>query len=175
MRLCSLPQAGASQAARDASLSRTAAPQVSDDLLKSYLDSYAATPWEALKYLIAEANYGGRVTDELDRRVLASYLNKFYCEAALGAAPYLLSPLPTYFIPANGPLASFKDYVAGLPPIDAPEAFGQHPNAEISYLIEDSKVRCSLATARPGAESSLLGLSVSTLAFGPLLLLCAIV
>ena len=50
--------------------------QVSDDLLKKYLDSYVDTPWAALKYLIAEANYGGRVTDELDRRVLNSYLNK---------------------------------------------------------------------------------------------------
>ena len=50
--------------------------QVSDDLLKKYLDSYVETPWAALKYLIAEANYGGRVTDELDRRVLNSYLTK---------------------------------------------------------------------------------------------------
>jgi hypothetical protein len=50
---------------------------VSDDLLKSYLDSYVDTPWEALKYLIAEANYGGRVTDELDRRVLNSYLHRW--------------------------------------------------------------------------------------------------
>lgn len=49
---------------------------VSDDLLRSYVDSYASTPWEALKYLIAEANYGGRVTDELDRRVLVSYMDK---------------------------------------------------------------------------------------------------
>ena len=52
------------------------AMQVSDDLLKSYLDSYTETPWDALKYLIAEANYGGRVTDELDRRVLSTYLNR---------------------------------------------------------------------------------------------------
>lgn len=56
---------------------RLRACSVSDDLLKSYLDSYVDTPWEALKYLIAEANYGGRVTDELDRRVLNSYLQRW--------------------------------------------------------------------------------------------------
>ena len=56
----------------------------------------------------AEANYGGRVTDELDRRVLNSYLNKFYCEEALTTPNYPLSPLPTYYIPDNGTLQSFK-------------------------------------------------------------------
>ncbi len=80
------------------------------------------------------------MTDELDRRVLSSYLNKFYCEDALAVPGYLLSPLPTYYVPDNGPLASFKDYILTLPAGDRPEAFGQHPNAEISYLIEDSKV-----------------------------------
>ncbi len=34
-----------------------------------------------------------------------------------------------------------QDYITTLPATDRPEAFGQHPNAEISYLIEDSKVR----------------------------------
>lgn len=114
--------------------------KVSDDLLKSYLDYYTDTPWEALRYLIAEANYGGRVTDELDRRVLASYLNKFYCEDALAVDNYPLSPLSTYYVPDPGPLSSFKDYILQLPTADRPEAFGQHPNAEISYQIEDSKV-----------------------------------
>ena len=67
--------------------------QVSDDLLKKYLDSYVDTPWAALKYLIAEANYGGRVTDELDRRVLNSYLNKSVPSLLLAA---LSSPHPSF-------------------------------------------------------------------------------
>ncbi|KAG1668463.1 hypothetical protein FOA52_005236 [Chlamydomonas sp. UWO 241] len=123
---------------------------VSDDLLKSYLDAYEATPWDALKYLIAEANYGGRVTDELDRRVLNSYLNRFYTEDALAVPNYPLSPLPTYYIPDNGSLQSFRDYIVTLPTTDRPEAFGQHSNAEISYLIADSKVLLdSLTSLQP--------------------------
>eukprot|EP00232_Nephroselmis_pyriformis_P029065 CAMPEP_0182867354 /NCGR_PEP_ID=MMETSP0034_2-20130328/8675_1 /TAXON_ID=156128 /ORGANISM="Nephroselmis pyriformis, Strain CCMP717" /LENGTH=4528 /DNA_ID=CAMNT_0024999703 /DNA_START=83 /DNA_END=13669 /DNA_ORIENTATION=- len=124
--------------------------KVSDDLLKSYLDEYEDTPWDALKYLIAEANYGGRVTDELDRRVLLSYLNDFYCEDALSVPNYNLSPLSTYFIPENGPLQSYKDYILTLPTTDRPEAFGQHPNADISYMIEDTKITLdSLTSLQP--------------------------
>ncbi|KAK9823872.1 hypothetical protein WJX72_006072 [[Myrmecia] bisecta] len=129
--------------------------KVSDDLLKSYLDSYEATPWDALKYLIAEANYGGRVTDELDRRVLNSYLNRFYCEDALTVANYALSPLSFYYIPEAGPLNSFKDYISGLPSIDRPEAFGQHPNAEIAYQIEDSRIVLdSLISLQPRSSAA---------------------
>ena len=34
-------------------------------------------PWDTLRYLIGEAMYGGRVTDELDRRVLNTYLEEY--------------------------------------------------------------------------------------------------
>lgn len=129
--------------------------KVSDDLLKSYLDSCEVTPWDALKYLIAEANYGGRVTDEIDRRVLNSYMNKFYCDSALTITNYPLSPLTTYYIPDNGKLSTFKDYVLTLPSTDRPEAFGQHSNAEISYLKEDSKVVLdSLTSLQPQTASA---------------------
>jgi len=113
---------------------------VSDDLLKVYLDEYEETPWDALKYLISEANYGGRVTDEIDRRVLRSYLDQFYCEDALSIPNYPLSSLSIYYIPEPGPLQTYKDYIMTLPTNDSPEAFGQHGNAEIAFQIEDSKI-----------------------------------
>jgi len=34
-------------------------------------------PWDTLRYLIGEAMYGGRVTDDGDRRVLMTYLEEY--------------------------------------------------------------------------------------------------
>ena len=31
--------------------------------LKMFLDKYVEIPWDALHYLVASTNYGGRVTD----------------------------------------------------------------------------------------------------------------
>ena len=48
--------------------------------LKMYLDEQPVVPYETLNYLIASINYGGRVTDDKDVRLitalLLSYLNK---------------------------------------------------------------------------------------------------
>lgn len=114
--------------------------QVSDDLLKTYLDNYEETPFEALKFLISQANYGGRVTDELDRRVLASYLNQFYCPEILSTPNFELSSLPEYHVPDDGTLESHREFIAGLPGVDRPEAFGQHANADIAFQLSDSRL-----------------------------------
>lgn len=43
-------------------------------LKKAFQNKDQAIPWNSLKYLIGEAMYGGRVTDDWDRRVMMTYL-----------------------------------------------------------------------------------------------------
>ena len=113
--------------------------EVSEDILALYLDEYPEkTPWDALKYLVAEVNYGGRVTDDWDRRLLNVYMNQFYQEDAVATNMYRLSSLAGYYIPEDGSLQSYREYIQTLPEVDRPEAFGQHSNADISSQIEES-------------------------------------
>ena len=43
-----------------------------------FLDEYDEIPWAALNYMVAEANYGGRVTDDKDRKLIVIILKNFY-------------------------------------------------------------------------------------------------
>lgn len=56
--------------------------RISINLISLYLNKAIETneeelPWSTLRYLIGEAMYGGRVTDDFDRRVLNTYLKEF--------------------------------------------------------------------------------------------------
>ncbi|KAG5317386.1 DYH2 protein, partial [Pseudoatta argentina] len=113
--------------------------EVSENLLQIYLDKYPVTPWESLKYLIAGVCYGGHVTDEWDRRLLMTYIQQYFTEDVLTTPHYRLSSLPTYYVPRDGSLESYRDFIAILPNIDRPEAFGQHPNADITCLIMEAR------------------------------------
>jgi len=109
------------------------------DLVIVFLDVYSEkTPFDAMRYLIADANYGGRVTDDWDRRLVKVYINQFFCEDALEVPNYPLSELRDYYIPQDTDLNSYKEFIRNLPQSEHPLAFGQHPNADISSQIEDA-------------------------------------
>ncbi|KAM8972622.1 dynein axonemal heavy chain 2 [Pelodytes ibericus] len=132
--------------------------QVSENLLSLYLDEYDETPWEALKYLIAGVNYGGHVTDDWDRRLLGTYITDYFCEQALAAPFFRLSSLDAYYIPRDGPLASYKEFITMLPNVDHPEAFGQHANADIASQITEARTLFdTLLSLQPQITSSSQG------------------
>ena len=143
------------------------ANQVSNDLLTTYLDEYEETPFDALKFLISEANYGGRVTDEIDRRVLAAYLNQFYCPAILSTPNYELSSLSVYHVPDDGTLQIHREFIKTLPATDRPEAFGQHANADIAFQLSDSRsILMTIASLQKSSGGSKGGVSIEETVLG---------
>jgi dynein heavy chain len=83
--------------------------------------------------MVGELNYGGRVTDDKDRRCIMSILSDFYTPEILDDE-YRFSPeAPLYYAPpAEKSLEDLREYARQLPINDPPEVFGLHANAEIS-------------------------------------------
>jgi dynein heavy chain len=77
--------------------------KISQSQLKMFLNHYDEVPWEALHYMVAEANYGGRVTDPMDRRCINDILKDFYCPEILSDS-YKFSASGKYFVPPEGTL-----------------------------------------------------------------------
>ncbi|KAK6624385.1 hypothetical protein RUM44_011244 [Polyplax serrata] len=100
--------------------------------LQMFLNEYDSIPFHALTYLTGECNYGGRVTDDKDRRLLNSLLSTFYCIDAIEVSEYTFSESGTYYIPPNTEHASIVEYIRSLPLNPKPEVFGLHENADIT-------------------------------------------
>eukprot|EP00397_Hematodinium_sp_SG-2012_P000140 GEMP01000140.1.p1 GENE.GEMP01000140.1~~GEMP01000140.1.p1 ORF type:complete len:2733 (+),score=458.69 GEMP01000140.1:292-8199(+) len=102
--------------------------KVSSEQVHMYLTNQPGVPWSTLNYIIAEVNYGGRVTDDKDVRLISAVLKRYFTEAVL-EDNYKLSSLDTYFVPAASSLDDIRAYIRTWPLEENPKIFGLHPNA----------------------------------------------
>jgi dynein heavy chain, axonemal len=105
--------------------------------LKSLLDDYAQVPYKVINYLGAEINYGGRVTDDKDVRLIKTILKVYICPEALRDNYHFLSA--TYFQPPAKDRESYLEYIQNLPLNPVPEAFGLHENADITNAQNETR------------------------------------
>ncbi|KAJ7400487.1 hypothetical protein BTVI_105082 [Pitangus sulphuratus] len=105
--------------------------RISMQQIQMFLNEYEEIPFEALTYLTGECNYGGRVTDDKDRRLLLSLLSIVY-NKDIEQDKYMLSAGGDYYIPPHGPYESYIEYIRSLPITTHPEVFGLHENADIT-------------------------------------------
>lgn len=106
--------------------------RISIHQLKTFISaSELTTPYEALKYVIGECNYGGRVTDDKDRRALSNILEIFLNESVVNPK-YNFSKIPDYEIPMNTDHKSVVEYIKKFPIDSHPNIFSLHENADIS-------------------------------------------
>jgi dynein heavy chain, axonemal len=110
-------------------------------LTKAWENSDDLIPWGSLKYLIGDAMYGGRVSDDFDRRVLVTYLNEYMGDFLFDDSQtfYFSRVGHDYDLPLSGSLTEYREKVEELPLVNGPAVFGLHPNAEIGYFMQASK------------------------------------
>lgn len=119
-----------------------------------FLNHYEKIPWDAIRYMVAEANYGGRVTDGNDRVTIELVLEDFYCPEMLNKN-HKLSASGKYFVPTVGPLDSYVTFIREeLPLNDLTEIFGLHENAEITSAIGITNEMLACALSLQGAATS---------------------
>ncbi|XP_024941329.1 dynein heavy chain 7, axonemal [Cephus cinctus] len=100
--------------------------------LNIFLNQYDDVQFEALKYLTGECNYGGRVTDEWDRRTLNTILAKFYSKEVLEEDRYYFDAESNiYYCPNAKEYDAYMEYTKKLPLTTAPSVFGMNENADI--------------------------------------------
>ncbi|XP_012230668.2 dynein axonemal heavy chain 3 [Linepithema humile] len=100
--------------------------------LQLFLNDYLEIPFDALIYLTGECNYGGRVTDDKDRRLLNSLLKNFYNPDVVIINKYSFSPSGIYHMPEDTDYEECLKYIRSLPINQLPEVFGLHENADIA-------------------------------------------
>ena len=92
--------------------------------------------WSTVRYMISEIQYGGRITDDWDRRQMNTYAESFFCQAVLEPG---YSFLKGYSIPMATEINAFREHVNTYPSTDIPEVFGLNMNADLVFRLDNAE------------------------------------
>ncbi|BES88499.1 dynein heavy chain [Nesidiocoris tenuis] len=100
---------------------------------QNHLDSkerIAGVDWVCLRYIFSEVMYGGRVTDDYDKRLLTTFCSFWFTEDTLDESFTFYKGYPQLRYKNK---EEYLEEIAKLPDFDDPFVLGLHPNANITY------------------------------------------
>ena len=89
--------------------------------LHYFIEHYQTVPFTALKYLIGECNYGGRVTELQDNRVISALLEDLLDDKVLEHGYSFLAHGMSYVLPSgDNPFHTYIDKINNMPTSEYP-------------------------------------------------------
>jgi dynein heavy chain len=122
--------------------------------LSMFLSEYDEIPFKAILYLTGECNYGGRVTDDHDRRTLNNILTTFCSMSVVSEANFAFSASGIYKVPQKVGYNTYLEHIKALPLNQTPEIFGIHDNGDMSKQLADTKSLLDSVIVTQGKTSS---------------------
>jgi len=107
--------------------------------------------WKTVQYMIAEVQYGGRITDELDRITFNVFTEQWLNVITVAGAHLVKIDNFTYGTPGGVDMIdNVRKFVASFPSRDSPRIFGLHENADITLGINEcSYMLDTVSNTRP--------------------------
>ena len=90
--------------------------------------------------MVCDVQYGGRITDDLDREMFNTYGNMWFHDQIF-APNYNVNPQFTEFkyeIQDHQEHPKYLEYISSMPAKDSPVIFGLHPNADLTFRMKES-------------------------------------
>lgn len=103
--------------------------------------------WTTVRYMVAEIQYGGKITDDYDRRCMVTFAEKFFCQAVMEPNYTILKG---YTVPMATDINVLREHVNTYPPTDSPEVVGLNMNADLVFRLDNaSKVFNTILDTMP--------------------------
>merc|ERR1711871_347608 len=116
-------------------------------------------PYRVILILAGNVNYGGRVTDDLDRRTLLTMLGDYITPDTLRDG-YAFTQSGLYTSPPDMDYDGYVEWIKNLPIVAYPEIYGLHENADITCAqTETMETLATILSMEPRVASSGGGMS----------------
>jgi dynein heavy chain len=100
---------------------------------KHFFATGGALNWYTIQYMICEVQYGGRITDDLDRVLFNTFGTEWLNPSLLEEEFSFCEAAFNYSIPDKETCNATLEFITQFPSHDTPEIFGLHTNADLTY------------------------------------------
>ncbi|KAL5281346.1 hypothetical protein ACFFRR_005004 [Megaselia abdita] len=100
------------------------------------IDPVKGISWVTVRYMLGEVQYGGRVTDDYDKRLLNTFAKVWFSNDIFAEG---FTFFKGYRIFNFKVIEDYLEAIEAMRSVDPPQVYGFHPNADITYQTNSTK------------------------------------